>query len=423
MSGHPGSVSSQYDNNKKITKEGLRNVIKLFGYIKPYRIEYAIGMFFLLGASLANLAFPKLLGDLVDSGNNGTLATNLNRIIGFLLLILAIQATFSYFRAVIFVNVTEKTMADIRRFTYNHLIKLPLSFFDKHRVGELNSRISSDISMLHETFTTTLADFVRQMVVIVGGIGLLVYTSPQLTVFMLAILPIVIISIWFFGRFIRKLSREAQKRTAESNTIVEETLQGIRSVKSYTNEYFEIERYHETIKKVVKAGMKAGVYRGLFSSSLIIGLFGTLVVVIWRGALLLQNGQMETGELFSFVIYSGYIGGTIGGVAAVIARMQRFIGATEDLFEIFESEEEKLSPELKIENEVLLSGRINFENLTFAYPARPDTSVLNLILPFKICNPFSGSAVNKSSNALMCAMFSLSSSILTSARSVNTESD
>ena len=356
MSGHPGSATSQYDNNKKITKDGLRNVLKLFGYIKPYRIEYSIGMFFLLGASLANLAFPKLLGDLVDSGNNGTLSTNLNRIIILLLVILAIQAIFSYFRAVIFVNVTEKTMADIRRLTYNHLIKLPLSFFDKHRVGELNSRISSDISMLHETFTTTLADFVRQMVVIVGGIGLLVYTSPQLTVFMLAILPIVIISIWFFGRFIRKLSREAQKRTAESNTVVEETLQGIRSVKSYTNEYFEIERYHSKIKEVVKAGMKAGVYRGLFSSSLIIGLFGTLVVVIWRGALLLQNGQMETGELFSFVIYSGYIGGTIGGVAAVIARMQRFIGATEDLFEIFESEEEKLSPELKAENEILLSG-------------------------------------------------------------------
>ena len=106
------------------------------------------------------------------------------------MVILAIKATFSYFRAVIFVNVTEKTMADIRRLTYNHLIKLPLRFFDKHRVGELNSRISSDISMLHETFTTTLADFIRQMVVIVGGIGLLVYTSPQLTVFMLAIFPI-----------------------------------------------------------------------------------------------------------------------------------------------------------------------------------------------------------------------------------------
>src|SRR5680860_850345 len=102
MSGHPRSASSEYDNNKKISKEGLRNVLKLFGYIKPYRIEYSIGMFFLLGASLANLAFPKLLGDLVDAGNNGTLSTDLNRIIFLLFVILAIQASFSYFRAVIF---------------------------------------------------------------------------------------------------------------------------------------------------------------------------------------------------------------------------------------------------------------------------------------------------------------------------------
>lgn len=379
MSGHHRSASAQYDNNKKITGEGLRNVLRLFSYIKPYRYEYALGMFFLLVSSLANLAFPKLLGDLVDAGTNGTIAENLTKIALLLVLILVVQAVFSWFRVVIFTNVTEKTMADIRRFTYNHLIKLPLSFFDKHRVGELNSRISSDISMLHETFTTTLADFIRQMVIILGGVGLLIYTSPQLTIFMLAILPVVILSIWFFGRFIRRLSREAQKKTAESNTVVEETLQGIRSVKSYTNEFFEIERYHNKIKEVVSAGKRAGVYRAFFRSTMIIGLFGTLVAVIWRGALLLQNGEMETGELFSFVIYSGYIGGTIGGVAAVIARMQRFIGATEDLFEIFESEEEKLSDKILSENTTEFTGKIRFKELSFAYPARPDTLVLNNI--------------------------------------------
>lgn len=378
MSGHK-SATRNYDNKKKITREGFRKVLKLFGYVKPYRVEYTIGMFFLLGASTANLAFPKLLGDLVDAGNKGNLSDEINRLMLLLLAILVIQAVFSYFRSVIFANVTEKTMADIRRFTYNHLIKLPLSFFDKHRVGELNSRISSDISMLHETFTTTLADLIRQMVIIIGGIGLLVYTSPQLTLFMLLILPVVILSIWFFGKFIRKLSREAQKKTAESNTIVEETLQGIRSVKSYTNEFYEMERYRNKINEVAKAGMKAGIYGGLFSSTLIIGLFGALVAVVWRGALLLVNGEIETGELFSFVIYSGYIGGTIGGVAAVFTRIQKFIGATDDLFEIFESQHEKLQkPETEIEK-VEFTGKVSFKNLSFAYPSRPETEVLKNI--------------------------------------------
>ena len=378
MSGHK-SATRNYDNKKKITREGFRKVLKLFGYVKPYRVEYTIGMFFLLGASTANLAFPKLLGDLVDAGNKGNLSDEINRLMLLLLAILVIQAVFSYFRSVIFANVTEKTMADIRRFTYNHLIKLPLSFFDKHRVGELNSRISSDISMLHETFTTTLADLIRQMVIIIGGIGLLVYTSPQLTLFMLLILPVVILSIWFFGKFIRKLSREAQKKTAESNTIVEETLQGIRSVKSYTNEFYEMERYRNKINEVAKAGMKAGIYGGLFSSTLIIGLFGALVAVVWRGALLLVNGEIETGELFSFVIYSGYIGGTIGGVAAVFTRIQKFIGATDDLFEIIESQHEKLQkPETEIEK-VEFTGKVSFKNLSFAYPSRPETEVLKNI--------------------------------------------
>ena len=372
-------ATRNYDNKKKITWEGMRKVFRLFGYIKPYRFEYGAGLFFLTGASLANLAFPKLLGDLVDAGNKGTLATELNRIIYLLIGILIIQAVFSYFRTVIFVNVTEKTMADLRSHTYNHLIKLPLRFFDKQRVGELNSRISTDIAMLHETFTTTLADFLRQMIIIFGGVALLIYTSPQLTVFMLAILPLVVILIWFFGRFIRRLSRYAQKKTAESNTIVEETLQGIRSVKSYTSEFFEIERYRKKIDEVVVTGKKAGIYRGFFRAAIVIGLFGTLVAVIWRGALLLANGQIETGELFSFVIYSGYIGGTIGGVAAVISRMQRFIGATEDLFEIFESEEEKVEQPGIQQKEQAFSGKIVFENLSFAYPSRPETAVLRNI--------------------------------------------
>ena len=378
MSGHR-SATRNYDNKKKITREGFKKVLKLFGYVKPYRVEYAIGMFFLLGASIANLAFPKLLGDLVDAGNKGNLSNEINRLMFLLVSILVIQAVFSYFRSVLFANVTEKTMADIRRYTYNHLIKLPLSFFDKHRVGELNSRISSDISMLHETFTTTLADLIRQMVIIIGGIGLLVYTSPELTLFMLLILPVVILSIWFFGKFIRKLSREAQKKTAESNTIVEETLQGIRSVKSYTNEFFEMERYSSKINEVAKAGMKAGIYGGLFSSTLIIGLFGALVAVVWRGALLLVNGEIETGELFSFVIYSGYIGGTIGGVAAVFTRIQKFIGATDDLFEIFESQEEKIQELEKGIEQVDFTGKVTFKNLSFAYPSRPETGVLKNI--------------------------------------------
>ena len=362
---------------KKITVSGLRNAFKLYSYIKPYRVTYIIGLFFLFGSSLTNLAFPKLLGDLVNSGNEGNLGTDLNRIALLLAGILIVQAVFSYFRTILFVKVTERSLADLRQDTYNHLIRLPVKFFDKRRVGELNSRISSDISLLQETMTSTLAEFVRQIIIIVGGIALLIYTSFELTIFMLAILPGVVLLSVFFGRFIRSYSRKAQKEVAESNTIVEETLQGIQSVKAYTNEFFEMKRYRERTMEIARIGIKGGRYRGAFSSFLILGLFGALVAVIWRGALLLSKGEIDAGQLFSFVLYSGFIGGTIGGMANVFTRIQRFLGATEDLFEIFNEETEDLSEKVFVEPEHTLNGNITFENLSFKYPSRPDESVIN----------------------------------------------
>lgn len=394
---------------KKISWAGLKNVWRLFRYLRPYRWEYGIGLFFLFGASLANLAFPKLLGDLVNTGANGQLGSNLNRILLLLIGILIIQAVFSYFRTVLFVNVTEKSMADLRRETYSHLIKLPMQFFDKHRVGELNSRISADVSLVKETLTSTLADFIRQIVIIAGGIILLVITSPQLTLFMLAIFPAVVLSVFFFGRYIRKFSKDAQKKVAESNTIVEETLQGITSVKGYTNEFFEINRYTESIQEVARIGIKSGRYRGAFSVFMILSMFGSLVAVIWKGASFLAAGQMQSGELFSFVIYSAYIGGNIGGMAAVITTMQRFIGATEDLFEIFETEEEAIQTRETKDLSTEITGEIEFRNLSFTYPSRPEEKVLrgvNLkILPNQMVALVGPSGAGKSSTANLILRF------------------
>jgi ABC-type multidrug transport system fused ATPase/permease subunit len=256
---------------------------------------------------------------------------------------------------------------------------LPVKFFDKHRVGELNSRISSDISLLQETMTSTLAEFVRQVIIIVGGIALLAYTSFKLTIFMLAIIPGVVLLAVFFGRFIRSYSKKAQREVAESNTIVEETLQGIQSVKAYTNEFFEMRRYKKRTQEIAKIGIKGGRYRAVFSSFLILGLFGALIAVIWRGTLLMAAGEIDAGQLFSFVLYSGFIGGTIGGMAAVFTTIQRFLGATEDLFEMFNEGTEELSEEHSREPKYRLTGNIIFSDLSFEYPNRPDEPVLEHI--------------------------------------------
>ncbi len=372
-------MMSEEKKKAKLNKETFRKSLKLYKYIKPYRGEFAVGLIFLLLSSAANLAFPKYLGDLVDATNTDKIVENIQEVSLILIGILVAQAIVSFFRVVLFVNVTEKTLASLRQATYTHLIKLPISFFNKKRVGELNSRISSDISLLQETFTTTIAEFIRQLVIIIGGVVILLFTSPKLTLFMLAILPVVVVIAIFFGRFIRKYSKDVQGQVAESNTIVEETLQGIFNVKAFANEFLEMGRYKTKINEVARTGMKGGKYRGAFSSFIILGLFGAIVAVIWQGVNLIATGELKTGELFSFVIYSGFIGGSIGGFANVYANIQKAIGATEELMEILEEPTEDLEETKSNEKLEGFKGKLSFQNVAFEYPSRQDMQVLNNI--------------------------------------------
>ena len=360
----------------RINRATFRKSLQLYKYIKPYQGEFAIGMVFLLLSSAANLAFPKYLGDLVDATNSEAIFENIRSISLILIAILIAQAIVSFFRIVIFVNVTEKTLASLRQATYQHLIKLPFTFFNQKRVGELNSRISSDISLLQETFTTTLAEFIRQLVIIFGGIAILIYTSPKLTLFMLAIVPVVVLVAVFFGRFIRRFSKDVQQKVAESNTIVEETLQGIFNVKAFANEFLEMGRYKTKTDEAARVGMKGGKYRGAFSSFIILGLFGAIVAVIWQGVNLIAAGELEIGELFSFVIYSGFIGGSIGGFANVYASIQKAIGATEELMEILDEPTEDLNENQASTDLEGFKGKLEFKEVAFSYPTRPDMEVL-----------------------------------------------
>jgi len=393
---------------KKITREGLRNSLKLYSYIRPFLTEYLFGMFFLLGSSLASLAFPKLLGDLVNSGNEGSLGETINQTALLLGILLLVQSVFSYFRVILFVNVTEKSLASLRRATYNHLIKLPIKFFEQRRVGELNSRISADVALLQETLTTTLAEFIRQIIIIIGGTVLLALTSVKLTLFMLAILPPMMILARIFGRFIRRYSKEVQKEVAESNTVVEETLQGIQSVKAYTNEHVEMKRYKKKTIDIAALGMKSGKYRGAFSSFIIFGIFGAISAVVWQGSRLMAMGEMASGDLFSFVIYSVFVGGNIGGLATLFTNIQRFIGATEDLFELFEEKEEDLNEIENIKPEFRLNGSIHLKDLSFSYPSRQEETVLkNITLdidPNKLIAIVGSSGAGKSTLASLLLM-------------------
>lgn len=365
-------------NPSKISNEGLKNVFKLYRYLKPYRVKFGIGLSFLLISSTAGLFFPKLLGQMVDLGNQGKMAGDITRVGIILVILLAVQACFGFFRTRIFVEVTERTLASIRQSAYNHLIRLPLSFFARRRVGELNSRISSDISLLQETLTSTLADFLSQLIFVGGGIALLIHSSFRLTLFMLAILPAVALAAFFFGKYIRKFAKKAQNQVAESNTVVEETLQGIQNVKAFTNELFEMNRYRRITNEVALTGIKGGKYQA-YTSFIVVSFFLAIGAVIWKGATLIAAHKLAAGELFSFVLYSGFIAGNIAGMAGVYTRLQKTIGAAENLLELFDEPVEELDTGYVLQKEHKLRGEIVFSNISFEYPSRKDFQVLRNI--------------------------------------------
>ncbi|MFY9518134.1 MAG: ABC transporter transmembrane domain-containing protein [Schleiferiaceae bacterium] len=374
-------AKAQFGNKtpkKPITWTALKQMSRMYVHVKPYRGEFLVGLLMLLLSSGSNLAFPKYLGELVDAAQ-----TNPSAIDGIaltLVVILLAQSVFSFGRIFFFERVAQRSLASLRSAMYNHLVSLPLPFFHEKRIGELTNRLQSDIGVLQETFTSTLAEFIRQIVIIVGGIALLVYQSPSLTGFMLLVLPLVVILGVAFGSRIRKYAKDVQTASAESNTIVDETLSAVATVKAYTQEGFEKNRYRTALDHVAALGIRGGIYRGAFSSFIILGLFGALVAVIWKGASLIATGEMASGQLFSFVIYSGFIGGSVGGLADVYSRLQRAMGATEAIMAMLDEQPETSNPQPETSNQQSAASNqqpaVTFRNVHFAYPTRPDVPVL-----------------------------------------------
>ncbi|MAZ58741.1 MAG: multidrug ABC transporter ATP-binding protein [Flavobacteriales bacterium] len=347
-------------------------IYKLFGYIKPYKFTFLTGLFFLLLSSIASLLFPWLVGELVDQANQDI--SSINKIAVLLLVLFGAQAIFSYFRIVLFVNVTAKAMAKLRSDSFSNLIKLPVEFFSNRRIGELCSRIASDIEILKNTFTTDLAEFLRQIIIIIGGIALLSITSFKLTLFMLCTLPVIVIIAVVFGKKLRKYAKDIQNIVAESNTIVEETLQAISTIKSFTSEFFEIKRYSAKTEEIAEMSIKLGKLRAIFASFIIFGIFGSIVAVIWYGTILIQEGNMSIGQLFSFVLYSVFIAASVGGIAELYASIQKAIGATDELLKLQNESPEEIS---EISTEKTITGNIYFNQVYFSYPSRKNTKVIN----------------------------------------------
>ncbi|WP_367914472.1 ABC transporter ATP-binding protein [Leadbetterella sp. DM7] len=364
---------SSENNKPRLSLKGMKEALKLFRFLSPYKALYLVGMVMLVFSTLTTLLFPILVGEMtkVLEGKSGFSLNQVAMVFGIVLLS---QGVFSYFRVVFFAVVSEKATADIRKLVYKKIITTSIPFFENNRVGDLISRLSSDVAAIQNVLTTTVAEFFRQIATLVLGLAYLFYVSWQLTLFMLATFPVTVLAALIFGRFVRRLSREVQARLAEANIVVDESFQSVSTVKAYTNEKLEYNRYSGLIGEVVKLSIKLARYRGIFISFFIVGLFGGVCLVIWFGGNLVLEGHLILSDLVAFLLQSLFIAGSLAGLGEIYASVQRSIGASERLFEILEE-----PSEVDMDDEpqrLRYKGEIRFRDVCFSYPSRKDVPVL-----------------------------------------------
>lgn len=364
----------------KISKKGFKSFVKIFSYIRPYTFQFALGLFMLVLGSLLFMIFPGAAGEMANAAAGESRFDLSVTDYGLLfLVILVFQGAFSYFRTILFAVVSEKGMADVRKNLFSKLMSQHLQFYEERRVGELTSRITADVEQLQSAFSITLAEFLRQILILITGLIILAVLTPALSLTMLMTFPFVVLLALIFGRYIRRISRKRQDEIANTNTVAEEALQSFQVVKSFANELFEMKRYGKSVDEVVQVSLRYAKIRGLFFVFIITILFGAIFFILWRGAIMVQEGEMPLGDLFSFIIYTGIIGGAIAGLGNLYTTLAGAVGASERIMEILASEGEFDNNEVPRESEIKVEGRLAFEEIDFSYPARPDMEVLKSI--------------------------------------------
>ena len=377
------------EKREKLSKSSIKKAKKIFSFLKPYSAIFIIGWVFLILSSLIGLAFPLLMGQLLGTGSSqesalssvleGMSISDVDSVAIGLFIVFAAQALFGFFRIIIFTYVTENTLRDIKQVAFSRLLYMPMNFFNQNKVGELTSRMSADIEKIQGVLSTTIAEFFRQIIIIVGGIVFLVLISLKLALIMLGTLPVMIIIAVVFGRFIRKLSKQAQDESAKSNATIEESLMGISNVKSFTNEVFMLNKYKKAINTIKALQIRSGLWRGVFASFIIFCLFGAIVFIIWQGLLMTQGSNPELAEkdFFSFIMFTIMMGASLGSIADMYSNIAKAVGASEQLMKIIETENES---DLNIGTaKPDISGRVAFNNVSFHYPQREDVQVLKSI--------------------------------------------
>jgi subfamily B ATP-binding cassette protein MsbA len=339
---------------------------RLLGYVRPYRwwmIAALISMFF---ATSVGLLLPLAVGQMVNSITDQGAQLQLNQVALALIGVIAVQAIFTLVQTYALAFVGERVVSDLRVQAYTRLQALSLSFFNSRRTGEITSRITNDVTLLQASVTSNVATLLQNIVQFIGAIALMLTVSWQLSSLALLLVPAVTVLGMVFGRMLRRISTQVQDRLAESSSVLEETVAGVRVVQSFAREPYEVGRFSAAVEATFAMAMRRARVRAIFQPLVSIAAWSVMVGVLWLGGQLVLSGQMRPGDLISFMLYAGTIGGAMATFSSLFGQLQEALGATTRVFELIDT-----VPEISDAPGALalprLVGRVTLEEVTFGY--------------------------------------------------------
>ncbi len=364
--GRRRASSALFNQNEPALSFNAVDWRRLFGYLKPYRRRMGLAMLALLVSSGFGLAFPLVVVHLLDSVTRSASDVPLNMLAGMLIGIFLLQAAFSFLQSYLLAFIGERIVYDLRTSLYAHLQKLSLDFYAARRVGDLVSRLSSDVTQMRSVLTTSITTLLSQVLTLIGSIAIVLTLNARFTLFILALIPVLILVAFLFGSRIQKGSTRIQDQLADSTTVAEEGLQGIRVVKSFGREAYETHRYNTAMYKTFQASLQMAVYNSLFSGVMMFLGFGSIAAIMWYGGREVIAGHLTLAMITGFLMYGISIAASLGGLGGLYAQLSAALGGVQRVFEIMDTQP-SVQDRPGAHSLPAVRGQITFENVSFSY--------------------------------------------------------
>ena len=372
----PDLIAASSRGEADARRRDLGPLRRLIPFLLPYRWHILGAMLALTVAAGTVLGLGQGMRVLIDQGFAGGDTSLLDRALLVLLGVIALMAASTYGRFFLVSWIGERVVADIRRAVYDHVLTLSPGFFETTKTGEILSRLTTDTTLLQVVVGSSASIALRNALLFLGGTGMLLVTSPKMTGLVALVVPLVVAPIVFFGRRVRKLSRDSQDRIADVGSFVEETLAAIRTVQAFTHEAIDRALFGRRVEEAFDVAIRRVRVRALMTVIVIVLVFGAVGIILWIGGHDVVAGRLTPGELSAFVIYSVVVAGSVGAISEVIGDLQRAAGATERLFGLLSIESEIRAPALPKPLPSPAAGALAFDAVRFHYPSRPDWAAL-----------------------------------------------